>query len=302
MNKLIDYLTSELKIIIGFLLSLFVFGMIFVVGNLDTEYYILGVEILSFVLLLYLAVGRVSYRKRRALKQQLEDLEIANRLLQNQIINEKKDLSEYFLLWIHQIKTPITVSKLLLMNDEDCTEELRMQLFYIEEYSNMAMNYLKLKDRQADMDITEVELDSIIKALLKKYSMIFINKHITLQYETISAKVISDSKWLSILTEQIISNALKYTEKGEISIRYLEEKKTLTIKDTGIGIRSEDINKIFDRGYSGFNGRVNEKSSGLGLYMAKKIAEILNVEIKVSSEVNAGSSFSIIFKDNLTNL
>ena len=96
--------------------------------------------------------------------------------------------------------------------------------------------------------------------------------------------------------EQVISNALKYTKQGSISIFYDKELSKLSIKDTGIGIPSSDIKKIFDRGYSGFNGRLNEKSSGLGLYMVGKIAEILNVEIEVKSELNVGSEFSFIFK------
>ena len=168
-------------------------------------------------------------------------------------------------------------------------------MFYIEEYTDMAINYLKLKDRQADMDITEVKIDDIIKPLLKKYAMLFINKHISLEYEPIAYTVISDTKWLSILVEQILANAIKYTEKGSISIYHEADKNTLTVQDTGIGIRSEDVTKIFDRGYSGFNGRVNEKSSGLGLYLVKNIAKLLNIKIYVKSVLNEGSAFSVHF-------
>ena len=160
----------------------------------------------------------------------------------------------------------------------------------------MAMNYLKLLERTSDMDIYEVDLDIIISSIVKKYSLIFIEKKILLDYTPTNAKVISDAKWLSIMLEQIISNALKYTKSGKISINFDNELLKLSIKDTGIGIPSKDIKKIFDRGYSGFNGRVNEKSSGLGLYMVGRIAQILNIKIEVYSKLNIGSEFNFIFK------
>ena len=159
-------------------------------------------------------------------------------------------------------------------------------MFYIEEYTNMAINYLKLMDRDADMDITSISLDSLIRSLLKKYSMLFIEKHISLDYNHISANVISDT------------NAIKYTESGTIQVTFEEDSNTLKIRDTGIGIRSEDLSKIFDRGYSGFNGRINEKSSGLGLYLVKTIANVINVKVNVQSTLNVGSVFSIRFPSN----
>ena len=118
-----------------------------------------------------------------------------------------------------------------------------------------------------------------------------------LDYNHISANVISDTKWLSILIEQILANAIKYTESGTIQITFEEDSNTLKIRDTGIGIRSEDISKIFDRGYSGFNGRINEKSSGLGLYLVKTIANELT-QSKCQSTLNVGSVFSIRFPSN----
>lgn len=298
MGKLTNFLKSEFKAISVFFFSAFSYGMVFLFSDLQMEYYFLGLKILLFAMLLYLLNRWFAYKRKLGLKSRIERLEAENKALRDQIIGERKELEEYFLLWIHQIKTPITVSKLLLQSEaEKNFEKLKTQLFYIEEYSNMAMNYLKLKNRQSDMDICRVNLDALIRPILKKYSMLFISKRIALNYSPISNNVISDSKWLSILLEQIISNALKYTEKGEISISYLEAEKALKIKDTGIGIRSEDMKKIFDLGYSGFNGRLNEKSSGVGLYLVKKISELINVKIEVTSELNSGSEFSIVFKD-----
>ena len=296
MKKFIDYLSGEYKVFLSALYAVCTFGAIFLFSSLETEYFRLGFEIILFGLAFYLFIQWFNYQKKENLKEKTELLEIENKRLQSRIINEKKDLEEYFLLWVHQIKTPITVSKLLLRKeDSEHSKNLREQMFYIEEYTDMAINYLKLKDRQADMDITEVKIDDIIKPLLKKYAMLFINKHISLEYEPIAYTVISDTKWLSILVEQILANAIKYTEKGSIAIYYEADKNTLTVQDTGIGIRSEDVTKIFDRGYSGFNGRVNEKSSGLGLYLVKNIAKLLNIKIDVKSALNEGSAFSVHF-------
>ena len=294
---------SQSVILFGYLLVCIVFITISVLATLEIEYVFLGIEILGFILLIYLIVHWFQYQKLSDVKDDNERLLNENKNLKSEMLNQKDDLNAYFLMWLHQIKTPMTVSKLLLEKPDDTTNtKLKMQLMYIEQYINMAMNYLKMIDHSTDMDITEVNLDDIIKNLLKKYSLLFIHNHISLEYQSNVTHVISDSQWLTILIEQILSNALKYTENGKIAIQYLEEKHALEIRDTGIGIRSEDIPKIFDRGYSGFNGRMNEKSSGLGLYLARKISERLNIQIEVESKLSKGSIFRLVFPTNLTKM
>ena len=296
MNKLLSFLKSEYRVFITLLFVCSIFGGVFLFAGLNMEYFVLGLEIILFALFIFLVMEWFSYVKKEDMAKRIEELEIENKALQSKIIDERKDLEEYFLLWIHQIKTPITVCNLIL-GKPDADHRLREQMIYIEEYTNMAMNYLKLLERTSDMDIYEVDLDIIISSIVKKYSLIFIEKKISLDYTPTNAKVISDAKWLSIMLEQIISNALKYTKSGKISINFDEELLKLSMKDTGIGIPSKDIKKIFDRGYSGFNGRVNEKSSGLGLYMVVRIAGILGIGIEVKSQVNIGSEFSFVFKN-----
>ena len=294
---------NQSVILFGYLLVCIVFITIFVLATIEMEYVFLGIEILGFILLIYLIVHWFQYQKLSDVKDDNERLLNENKNLKSEMLNQKDDLNAYFLMWLHQIKTPMTVSKLLLDKPDDTTNtKLKMQLMYIEQYINMAMNYLKMIDHSTDMDITEVNLDDIIKDLLKKYSLLFIHNHISLEYQSNAKSVVSDSQWLTILIEQILSNALKYTENGKISIQYLEDKHALEIKDTGIGIRSEDIPKIFDRGYSGFNGRMNEKSSGLGLYLARKISERLNIQIEVESKLSKGSIFRLVFPTNLTKM
>ena len=294
---------NQSVILFGYLLVCIVFITISVLATLEIEYVFLGIEILGFILFIYLIVHWFQYQKLSDVRDDNERLFNENKNLKSEMLNQKDDLNAYFLMWLHQIKTPMTVSKLLLEKpDETTNTKLKMQLMYIEQYINMAMNYLKMIDHSTDMDITEVNLDDIIKNLLKKYSLLFIHNHISLEYQSNLTYVISDSQWLTILIEQILSNALKYTENGKIAIQYLEEKHALEIRDTGIGIRSEDIPKIFDRGYSGFNGRMNEKSSGLGLYLARKISERLNIQIEVESKLSKGSIFRLVFPTNLTKM
>ena len=303
MKLFLDYMKNQSVILFGYLLVCIVFITISVLATIEIAYVFLGIEILGFILFVYLIVHWFHYQKLSDVKDDNERLLNENRNLKSEMLNQKDDLNAYFLMWLHQIKTPMTVSKLLLEKpDETTNTKLKMQLMYIEQYINMAMNYLKMIDYSTDMDITQVNLDDIIKNLLKKYSLLFIHNHISLEYQSNLTYVVSDSQWLTILIEQILSNALKYTENGKITIQYLEDKHALEIRDTGIGIRSEDIPKIFDRGYSGFNGRMNEKSSGLGLYLAKKISERLNIQIEVESKLSQGSVFRLVFPTNLTKM
>ena len=297
------YLQTKYELLGFFLLLLSLFGGIFFFGYLPWNYFVLGAELSSFLLFVYLILGYFSFVRKESLEKALERLEIEKKEEERRRIEEKRELSEYFLLWVHQIKTPITVSKLLLRKtDSEHKKKLEEQMFYIEEYSNMAMNYLKMQNRSADMDIHPVDLEACLKRLFKKYATIFIEKQLSLHYEGLGtdgngekAEVISDEKWLSILLEQLLSNALKYTKEGSITFSFNRESSSLRIQDTGIGIPSSDLKKIFDLGYSGFNGRATEKSSGLGLYMVQKIAGFLQISVSVESTVAVGSCFTLHF-------
>ena len=242
MDRLWSFLKSEYRIFITLLYVCLIFGGVFLFANFDMQYFILSLELILFCMFVFLIIEWISYVKREKMSEEIERLQIENNTLRNKIIDERKDLEEYFLLWIHQIKTPITVCNLIL-DKSGADKRLKEQIFYIEEYTNMAMNYLKLKDRSTDMDICEVDLDEVLNSVIKKYSLIFIEKKIKLEYIKNGERVVSDAKWLSILLEQIISNALKYTKHGSISIFYDKELSKLSIKDTGIGIPSKDIKK-----------------------------------------------------------
>ena len=297
------FILKKLSEILIVIIMLLLFRLLFAIGSLDISFYNIGLEVVVFAFVIYIFISFGSYKEEVSLKADNERLTEENKRLIMNIISGRKELKDYFTLWVHQIKTPITATKMILESSmEDKEARIRPQIIYIEQYTDMAINYLKLMNTDTDMDIGVVSLDDIIKSVLKKYSVLFIINHITLNYEPISETVISDAKWLSILIEQIISNALKYTKKGSITISFDKDSYVLLIKDTGIGIRSEDIPKIFDRGYSGLNGRLNEKSSGLGLYLVREIGNRLSTEITVKSEVGNGSEFGIKFLSSLSNL
>lgn len=203
------------------------------------------------------------------------------------------ELMEYFTLWTHQIKTPLSAASLLLQSEEiDIKEELSNQIFEIDQYVDMALQYLRVESMSSDLKLEEYSLLEVVRKAVKSYAKIFIYKNIKLDLGEIDAKVITDEKWLLFVIKQIISNSLKYTNTGEISIS-LEEEKILVIKDTGIGIDDEDIPRVFERGFTGYNGRMNKKSTGLGLHLCKNILDKLSHKITISSKIGIGTIVKI---------
>lgn len=206
---------------------------------------------------------------------------------------EKQDINDWYTVWVHQIKTPIAVLKLKIPETQ---KEILNELFRIEEYADMALSYIRLGSEQNDLVIKEYSLDELIKETLHKYAVQFISKKIKLDYSQTDKTVITDKKWLLCILEQFISNAVKYTISGCITITV--EGNRLTVSDTGIGIADEDLPRIFEKGYTGQNGRADAKSSGLGLYLCSKAAKLINVTLKAESEKNKGSKFSVEFNEN----
>ncbi len=280
---------------------LIVFASLFFLFELPKQVFFMGLEIVGFLFLTTLGFYYWNFKKKIDLKEENQTLLTENEALKRRILEEKSNIQEYFIMWLHQMKTPITAAKLTteMNKSSDEMKIIRKNLMYIEDYSNMALSYLKLIDSSTDLDITKVKLDDIIRPLLKRYAALFIDHHIKLNYEKIDDFAISDSKWLGILIEQILSNAIKYTKNGEISIVYHSKEKYLSIEDTGIGIRAEDIPRIFDKGYSGFNGRLNHKSTGLGLFLASRISKKLNHKIELDSELNKGTTFKVYFPEKI---
>lgn len=200
-----------------------------------------------------------------------------------------EDMVEYYTVWAHQIKTPIASMRLTLQNeDSSLARKLSGDLFRIEQYVEMALVFLRLDEKTTDYVIKEQDLDDILRGAVRKFAGEFISRKIRLEYEPLDCRIITDEKWLSFVIEQILSNALKYTPSGSISIT-MENPKVLCIRDTGIGIAPEDLPRIFEKGYTGFNGRRDKRASGIGLYLCKKVCDNLGHQIKVESVLGEGT-------------
>ena len=203
------------------------------------------------------------------------------------------DMVDYYTVWAHQIKTPIASMRLHLQNeDTTLSRKLSRDLFRIEQYVEMVLTFLRLDSDNTDYVFKEHDLDSIIKQAVKKFAGEFIGRKLSLIYEPLNTTVITDEKWLSFVIEQVLSNALKYTPSGSITIT-LEPEKKLCIRDTGIGIAPEDLPRIFENGFTGYNGRSDKKASGIGLYLCKRICSHLGHRITAASEIDAGTVITI---------
>lgn len=273
----------------------------------------------------------------------------------------RSDMTEYYTTWVHQIKTPLAAMRLVLqsgfpteMEEQEYAfdalrDELLEELLKTEQYVDMALQYLRLDSESSDFVFREYDLDDIIRQAVRKFSGMFIRKRILLDYTGTGIRAVTDEKWLLFVIEQILSNALKYTSSGTISIyaEYseaamrgmevakgsssvktkpygetaahgiqecrtsegakrgaepddAEQGKTegqtpdiLVIADTGIGIASEDLNRVFEKGFTGYNGRRNKKSTGIGLYLSKRILDKLSHSIEIESEPGNGTKVKI---------
>lgn len=208
---------------------------------------------------------------------------------------ERTESIDYFVTWVHQIKTPISVMRMILQSeDTEQNRELLSELFRIEQYAHMALCYFRLDESSSDFVFAEYDLDSIIRNAVRKFAPQFVRKRISLKFTPTEALVLTDEKWLTFIIEQLLSNAIKYTDSGSVIISC--EDHVLSIADTGIGIAQEDLPRIFEKGFTGYNGRADKKSTGLGLYLCKKAARKLSHRIYAKSEPGKGSTFFIDMK------
>ena len=227
-----------------------------------------------------------------------------------------EEMTDYYTMWAHQIKTPIFALRLLLQENPSANKEALAELFKIEQYVEMVLGYLRTEDMSSDLTLSCCSLDSVIRDQIHKYAGIFVSRKLSLTYEGISENVLTDEKWLGFVIGQILSNALKYTRTGGIRISLKDvpgnsqntedisnmispSPVTLIIEDTGIGIRKEDLPRIFEKGYTGVNGRENNRATGIGLYLSKKIMKRLGHRIYVTSEEGKGTKVFLEFSQNV---
>ena len=221
-----------------------------------------------------------------------QTLESARESQMSQTEEERKRYTDL----VHQIKTPIAASQLLLrdITDSKTRALLEQEVFKIDSYTNLVLQYLRLENFHDDLQLRQVALDPLVKEVVRKHSLFFIQKGLTINLHDLDVMVVSDEKWLLVIIEQVLSNSLKYTKSGGIEIYFKDNG--LHLKDSGIGIKNSDILRVFERGFSGYNGRLTQQSSGLGLYLSKKIADQLGHDISISSQVGQGTTVSIHFQ------
>ncbi|WP_099205728.1 sensor histidine kinase [Scatolibacter rhodanostii] len=201
---------------------------------------------------------------------------------------KENEMVDYYTMWAHQIKTPIAATKLLLQSEQNSQKaELLSELFRIEQYVEMVLSYLRLEGPN-DFLLKQYPLEDIVKQVVRKYAPLFIRQKIKLDLKPIEGTVLTDEKWLAFVLEQLLSNALKYTQKGTVSI-YLSSPGHLVMEDTGMGISPEDLPRIGEKGFTGYNGREQKQATGLGLYLCKKIMKRLSHSMSFESEIGKGT-------------
>lgn len=209
----------------------------------------------------------------------------SGRRLENTALEKAAGMTDYYTAWAHQIKTPIAAMRLTLQSMPESDDVFLMSddLQRIEQYTDMVLCYVRLDSDSTDYVIRRYPLDDIVRQAVKKFSSQFIRKKIRLEYEPLGASVLTDEKWLLFVVEQVISNALKYTRRGAVSI-YLD-KGALCVRDTGCGIAPEDLPRVFDKGFTGCNGRADKRASGIGLYLCRRICAALGHTISADSRL-----------------
>ncbi|MEJ7158582.1 sensor histidine kinase [Staphylococcus caprae] len=289
----IKSIRNEISIVVCIFL---LFALIFFLFTLTFSAFGLALGIVLLVISIHWWIKYLGFKKDERLKETIDNLENELTEVKNQQVEYRNDVESYFLTWVHQIKTPITASQLLLeRNEENVVNRVRQEIVQIDNYTSLALSYLKLLNEESDMTISEVEINELIRPLIMKYRIQFIEQHTRIHYEKCEDKVLTDAQWASIMIEQILNNALKYARGKDIWIEFDASEQSLIIKDNGVGISKADIPKIFDKGYSGYNGRLNEESSGIGLFIVKHISNHLNHEVDVDSKLNEGTTFKIHF-------
>ena len=331
MKILLQYLKQKSKDIALYFMFAFIFGVIFYLYSLPSEAFFYALILcISVTLGLFLYEFITFFIKHQILLKQIDLEEIYSldisesknaiesdyQLLVDKLIKEKNELSEkqtkiitemkdYYTMWAHQIKTPISALNLMFQVLEVYpeegsieTKELKQELFKVDFYVDAVLQYLRLEDMSSDFKFDYYNLDSIVKQSVKKYATQFIYRKIKIELGNLDTLVLTDEKWISFVIEQLLSNAIKYTKSdGTVKI-YLKETfnrndKILVIKDTGIGISEEDLPRIFERGFTGYNGRLDKKSTGIGLYLCKKATNKLSHKISIESRYGVGTKVMI---------
>ncbi|MBP0982806.1 MAG: sensor histidine kinase [Oscillospiraceae bacterium] len=306
---MIAYLKSRIRVIAAFALFAAVFAVVFLLGGIPLGAVGYASAVCGAIALVFGIADYLKFRRKCAVLEKLKEeitvscdnlpepenvveagySELIRLLFQSRTELEAgyessfADMTDYYTMWAHQIKTPIAAMRLSLAEqDTPESRELSEELMRIEQYVEMVLCYVRLESSETDYVIRECSLDAVIRAALRKFSAQFIRKKLSLDYQPLDVTVLTDEKWLLFVISQVLSNSLKYTRSGGITITF--ENNILKLRDTGIGIAPEDLPRIFEKGYTGCNGRTDMKASGIGLYLCRRICRALGHTITALSD------------------
>lgn len=315
MSLFFSYLKRQRKVMLLILLFFAVVALMFYLYDLPPEPALYALALCLFFGLLLFGIGFNHYVKRHDFLTHLAQNpeEAASRLppprslleqdyqtilyacsenhtqIMARYANDAQEMTDYYTLWAHQIKTPIAAMHLLLQEETFHPGLFSTELSKVEEYVEMALSYLRLNSESSDYLLRRYDLDAIVRSCVRKHAKLFILKQIDLDFQETDTFVLTDEKWLSFVIGQLLSNALKYTANGgRISIS-LEAPATLVIADNGIGIDPSDLPRVFEKGFTGHNGRTQQKSTGIGLYLCKRVLAQLGHTISITSAPGRGT-------------
>ncbi|WEV60325.1 sensor histidine kinase [Streptococcaceae bacterium ESL0729] len=281
-----DYLKEKFPLIWVLLFIFLIYLTFFTIWNLDSEPLVSASLIALLTFSLYFIFDFRRWRKKKLEEEALlEELRNISDKLDETILFDK-NLTDIVRIWSHQMKVPLASIDLMVQTGQIDPLVLKNQAFQIDNYLGILLEYLRLNNVSTDFRFDKFDVKDLVVKLVKKYANQFIAKDLTVEI-TGSWVLVTDKRWLSVALEQIINNAVKYTNQG--SVKFILEKNSLLIEDTGIGILSEDIPRLFEHGFTGYNGRLGKKSTGLGLYLSKTILDKLELGISVSSQVDQGT-------------
>lgn len=324
-KRIIQYLRQQRKFFGLAVIWIVTFFILFTVMGVSVYYIWYPAVICGAIFLCYVVYDYLTFRKRYEELEQVKnhiDLTLENlpepgtlieeeyqMLLQemlerkntriHEIKTARQETTEYVTVWTHQVKTPLTALQLLTQDlEEPERTEMNTRLFELEQYVDMMLQYLRLEGKETDYVLKEYSVRAMVNQAVRYFARIFIAKGIAVQIDIPEEMhVVTDEKWMVFVLKQIISNALKYTSEGSITVK-MDHAGNLVIEDTGIGIAPEDLPRIFERGYTGYNGRKDKKATGLGLFLVHRIVKELNHEVRITSEVGVGTKVMIAWNGN----
>lgn len=227
-----------------------------------------------------------------AYRELLTELDEDRRMAVSALDARLRESVDYYTMWVHQIKTPISAMRLILQDDEsEQGRALSAELFRVERYVELVLSYLRLGGGSSDYVIRQVDVDGVLRQAARKYAPLFIRGKVSLELRETGLKALSDEKWLQLVVEQVLSNAVKYAPGGHVTV--WSEGERLFIRDDGVGIAAEDLPRIFERGFTGYNGRMDKRATGIGLYLSREICQKLGHTITVESELGKGTRVTI---------